>query len=86
MHIEVIRLLGNGFTTMEIADTLGNSRRTVETHKSNVYSILNVRNENELVRFAIDQEIIYRNELNFFPRDYVSRPPKKEKKQMRSIA
>ena len=68
-HIEVIRLLGNGFTTVEAAETLGCSKRTVDTHKSDIYSILNVRNENELIRFALFKGIIHSEELHFFPKD-----------------
>ena len=85
-HIEVIRLLGNGFTTVEAAETLGCSKRTVDTHKSDMYSILNVRNENELIRFALFKGIIHADELHFFPRDKLIKPPKKAKKTIRMPA
>ena len=85
-HIEVIRLLGNGFTTIEAAETLGCSKRTVDTHKSDMYAILNVRNENELIRFALFKGIIDAEELHFFPRDKGIRLQKKKKEPIRRPA
>ena len=79
-HLEVIRLLGNGYTTIEAAENLGISKRTVDTHKSDIYSILNVRNENELIRLALSQGIIHLDELNFFPRDKIKLQIKANKK------
>jgi len=84
-HVEIIRLLGNGYTTIEAAENLGISKRTVDTHKSDIYSILNVRNENELIRFALSQGIIHLEELNFFPREKVM-SQRKAKKAARKIA
>jgi DNA-binding NarL/FixJ family response regulator len=46
-------LLGNGFTTSEIAQQLGISSKTVETHRGNLRRKLNLRSGAELTRFAI---------------------------------
>ena len=52
-HIEVARLLGNAFSTVEIADTLHISVRTVEKDKQEIYRRLNIRNENEIIRTGL---------------------------------
>ena len=77
---EIVRLVGNGFTGAEIADTLHISERSVDNRKSEIYTILNVRNENELIRVAIYLGIIKPEELNFYGRDYELKPlPDKQK-------
>jgi DNA-binding NarL/FixJ family response regulator len=73
-QIEIVRLVCNGFTGAEIADTLHISERSVDSRKSEIYTVLNVRNENELIRVAIYLEIIKAEELNFFGRDYKLKP------------
>jgi hypothetical protein len=66
--------LANGFRGNEIADVLHISARTVDTHKTDIFAALNVRNENEIIRVAIYLGIIDPQELNFFGRDYVLGP------------
>jgi DNA-binding NarL/FixJ family response regulator len=73
-QIEIIRLICNGFTGAEIADTLHMSVRRVDNSKSEIYTALNVRNENETIRAAIVLGIINPEELNFFGREYVLKP------------
>ena len=73
-QIETVRLIANGFTGAEIADTLHISEGTVDNSKSDIYTALNVRNEREVIRTAINLEIIRPEELHFFPRDYVLKP------------
>ena len=85
-QIEIIRLVANGYSGAEIADTLHISKGTVDNSKSEIYTAMNVRNENEVVRVAIHQGIIKPEELHFFPRDYELRPKPgnvKEKKDER---
>lgn len=50
-ELEVFQLLGRGLTTAEIADRLGISTHTVETHRRNIVARLGVRGA-ELVRLA----------------------------------
>jgi len=73
-HIEVIRLLCNGYTSVEIGEVLDISERTVNNHKADVYTILNVRNENELIRVALCLELITVKQLIFFGRHFDLRP------------
>lgn len=49
MEKRVARYLVNGFTSKEIALTLGSSPRTVEVHRANMIRKLQVRNSAELI-------------------------------------
>jgi two-component system, NarL family, response regulator NreC len=51
---EVIVLLAFGHTNAEIGEKLCISERTVETHRTNIMSKLELKSRAELVRFAID--------------------------------
>ena len=83
-ELEVTRLIANGFTGEEIADVLSISLNTVNTHKTNIYTALNVRNENEVIRVALELDFITKEELVFFGRDYVLKPlPRKEERKRR---
>lgn len=55
---EVCRLLALGHTNGEIATHLSLSERTVEAHRRNLMSKLDVKSRAELVRFAIDSGLI----------------------------
>ena len=50
---EVLRLMGEGKTTPQIAAALGVSQRTVEFHRARARRALGITSEWELVRFAI---------------------------------
>lgn len=52
---EVLRFVAKEFTNQEIADKIGISLRTVETHKRNLIKKLRVKNVVGLVRFALEQ-------------------------------
>ena len=80
-QIEVLRLLGNGFTSLEICDVLYFSRSTLDFHKKELFNNLCVRNENELIRVALYLGIIKIDELDFYGQDYTLAPkPKTNKK------
>lgn len=49
---EVLQLVAQGLTTKEIADKLIVSKRTIETHRSNILKKLNVQNTAELITKA----------------------------------
>jgi DNA-binding NarL/FixJ family response regulator len=73
-HKEVIRLICCGFTEDEIGVTLDISRRTVTTHKTDIFTAMNVRNPVELVISAMTQKIVNLDELYFYPREYILNP------------
>ena len=73
-EMEVIRLICCGYMDLEIADTLHISRKTVDTHRRNIYTSLNVRNAVELIIAALTLKIISMDELHFFPKDYTLNP------------
>jgi len=57
-EMEVLRLFAEGFSNMQIADTLFISIRTVETHKTNIMKKINIKTTVDLVKFAIKNDII----------------------------
>jgi DNA-binding NarL/FixJ family response regulator len=84
-QMEIIRLLCNGFTGAEICEVLSIADDTLSVQKTKIYTNLNVRNENELIRVALFLKWISVEELIFFGRKYTLNPqPKKtEKPQIR---
>ena len=57
---EVLRLIALGHTNSEIADQLYLSVRTVETHRAHIQQKLGLSSRAELVRYALDNELIER--------------------------
>ena len=57
-EVEILTLLADGFTNKEIADKLFISPRTIDTHKANIMSKLNLPSTVELVKYAIRQGYI----------------------------
>lgn len=55
---EVLTLLALGHTNGEIAGKLCISERTVESHRNNIMSKLELKSRAELVRFAIDNGLL----------------------------
>lgn len=53
-EFKVFEMLLHGKSGMEIARTLSLSKQTVSTHKINLYRKLNVRNQSELIHYAIE--------------------------------
>jgi DNA-binding CsgD family transcriptional regulator len=54
----VVRLLAEGRSNRELAEALDISLKTVENHRSNAMRKLGVRTLGDLVRAAIEAEII----------------------------
>ena len=52
-ELEVLRLIGMGFKTSDIAMELHRSVKTVEAHRANIKDKLNLKNATELVRFSV---------------------------------
>jgi DNA-binding NarL/FixJ family response regulator len=55
---EVLQLITEGFTNTQIADKLFISVDTVDTHRKNLYSKLNVKNIAMLMRYAIENNLV----------------------------
>ena len=52
-EIEILELLGKGYTTNEIAEKMFISSHTVSTHRSNLKRKLDLSNNNLLIHFAV---------------------------------
>jgi two-component system response regulator NreC len=55
---EVLRLIALGHTSVEIARKLGLSPRTIETHRARIHRKLNLDTRAELVRYALQHELL----------------------------
>ena len=55
---EVVKLVAEGYSTKEIAATLGISGKTVERHRANLMQKLGLRDRVELTRYAIRTGLI----------------------------
>ena len=55
---EIFQMTAEGRTSQEIGDKLTISPRTVEVHRSNLMNKLGLRNQTDLIRFAIKRGII----------------------------
>jgi DNA-binding NarL/FixJ family response regulator len=55
---EVVKLVAEGYTNKQIADTLVISEKTVERHRANILEKLGMRDRVELTRYAIRQGLI----------------------------
>ncbi len=52
-ELQILRFIADGNTSREIAENLGISFKTVENHRTNISSKLNLRGANSLIEFAI---------------------------------
>ena len=55
---EILQMTVEGQTSQEVGDKLTISPRTVEVHRSNLMNKLGLRNQTDLIRFAIKRGII----------------------------
>ena len=55
---EVLQLVASGLTSVQIADKLSISPRTTETHRANMMRELGLRNQAQLIRYAIQHHIV----------------------------
>lgn len=55
---EVLHLAAEGYTNAKIAQRLAISSRTVEVHRANMMRKLGLRNQTDLIRFAIQRGIL----------------------------
>lgn len=64
-EIEVITLIAEGYTNVEISDKLFLSKHTVNTHRKNIMAKLGVKNTAGIVMFAIKQNYTTPNKFLF---------------------
>jgi DNA-binding NarL/FixJ family response regulator len=50
---QIVKLISEGFSSREIAETLAVSPRTVEAHRANIYRKLGMHNLADLIKYAI---------------------------------
>ncbi|MEW6733238.1 MAG: helix-turn-helix transcriptional regulator [Acidobacteriota bacterium] len=50
---QIVKLISEGHSSREIADTLSVSPRTVEAHRANIYRKLGMHNIADLIKYAI---------------------------------
>ena len=55
---EVLQLIAEGYTNKEIADILAISIKTVQTHRANLMSKLDLHDRGDLIKYAIQKKII----------------------------
>ncbi|MBO3116244.1 response regulator transcription factor [Winogradskyella sp. DF17] len=55
-QIEILRLVGQGKTSREIADELFIGIHTVDTHRKNMTRILGLKGKGELMRYALEKK------------------------------
>lgn len=57
-EVEVVKLIGEGHTSEEIASLLVISRKTVERHRANILEKLGMRDRVQLTRYAIRRGLV----------------------------
>lgn len=57
-EVEVIKLLAEGLSSVEIGEKLSLSHRTVDTHRNNIIQKLELRNTAELISFAFKNKLL----------------------------
>nr|WP_322624647.1 response regulator transcription factor [uncultured Flavobacterium sp.] len=53
---EILKLVGEGKTSQEIADTLFIGKATVDTHRKNILKKLNLQGKSELMRYSMEKK------------------------------
>lgn len=57
-EIEIVKLLAEGLTSIQIADKLFIAEHTVKTHRKNILRKTGVSNTTQLVQFALNNQLI----------------------------
>lgn len=53
---EILRLIGEGLTSLEIANLLFIGKTTVDTHRKNILRKIQVHGKTDLIRFAVERK------------------------------
>jgi len=57
-ELEVVKLIAEAYTNKQIAETLKLSEKTIESHRTNVFGKLGMRDRVEIVRYAIRRGLV----------------------------
>jgi DNA-binding NarL/FixJ family response regulator len=57
-ELEVIKLIAEGLTSEEVAETLAIAKNTVDRHRDNILAKLGLRNRVDLTRYAIKRGLV----------------------------
>ena len=57
-ELEIIKMMSDGLTSIEIADKLFLSEHTVKTHRKNILRKLNVNNSSQAVQYCLSNQLI----------------------------
>lgn len=55
-ELKILTMIANHYTTNQIADTLHNSYKTIENHRTNISLKLGLKGSNTLLKFAIENQ------------------------------
>ena len=55
-EMEIVKLVGQGKTSQEIADQLFIGKTTVDTHRKNILKKLNLQGKSELLRYSMERK------------------------------
>ena len=55
-EMEIVKLVGQGKTSQEIADMLFIEKSTVDTHRKNILKKLNLQGKSELLRYSMERK------------------------------
>jgi two-component system, NarL family, response regulator NreC len=55
-ELEIVKLVGEGKTSQEIADLLYIGKTTVDTHRKNILKKLNLQGKTELLRYSVEKK------------------------------
>ncbi len=66
-ELEIITLIAEGYTNVEIADKLFLSPHTVNTHRKNILQKLGVKNTAAIVMYAVKTQLVSPNKFLFSP-------------------
>lgn len=53
---DILRLIGEGHSSQEIAEILSIGKSTVDTHRKNIIKKINIQGKTDLIRFAIERK------------------------------
>jgi two-component system nitrate/nitrite response regulator NarL len=60
-EMEIVKLVGEGKTSQEIADILFIEKSTVDTHRKNILKKLNLQGKSELLRYSMERKYDFNN-------------------------